>query len=157
MENYNSVEIDFDELNELRINNFIYFNSEIWKIYDIDHDLKLFYLSSPEKPNVGVPFDEVMYIPINDEVMEICGFIEISNDSSPIYYENDAYVQTKVEYAFYNKTHNIDMVLDIVSNYDIINGDLLINELEASYTFVWLHQIQNMFYNILGVELIDME
>ena len=36
---YDDVEIDFNKINNLKINNLIYFQSKIWKIYEIENDI----------------------------------------------------------------------------------------------------------------------
>lgn len=157
MSDYNNMEIDFNSINDLRINNLVYFNDNIWTIYDIDQDNDILYLSCPNKNNLGVPSNEVHLIPINEEVMELCGFKMISDDSTPLYYIDTAYVQTKNEYVFINEQYKIDMKLNIINNYDIINGDIIIDEESIDDSFIWFHQIQNMFFDIFGLELISVE
>jgi hypothetical protein len=159
MINYDTIEIDYKSINIISIGNVVYFNSSVWKIYDIENNM--LYLKSPLKENIGVPMDDVTPIILTPEIMHMCGFLLVSTEYSPQYYIGKDLIQTKTEYHLFNDKFDIDMKLNIVMDYKLKEDQYFIDSIneinENSTNLLFLHQIQNLFKKYYNFELIDIE
>lgn len=153
---YDKIEINYDDISHLKLNNLVYFQSKIWKIYEID-DLML-YLSNPSSENVGVPICEINTILITPEIMELCGFTINSVEDSLDYFIGKDIIQTQITYNLYNEEFGVDIKLKVINDYDFINDEYFINSLQnEDDELIWLHQVQNLFKEIYKFELIDID
>lgn len=153
---YDELEINYDNINYLKINNLVYFQSKIWKIYEIDDSM--LYLSNPSSNNIGVPISEINTILITPEIMELCGFDINSVEDDLTYFIGKDIIQTKITYNLFNDEFGVDIKLTVVNDYDFINDEYFINSLyNEDGELIWLHQIQNLFKEIYNFELIDIE
>jgi len=158
MNPYDPISIDYSKVNDIRINNLVYFNETIWKIYDIENDV--LYLTNPEKLNVGALKNEISPVLITTDIMELCGFTVFSMEDDNQYYIGKDIIQTKVVYQIKKPQYDIDLKFKIVTDYklDENNQFILANMSEidpVEKKMRWLHQVQNAFFDLYKMELVD--
>ena len=158
MNPYDPISIDYSKVNNIRINNLVYFNQTIWKIYDIENDV--LYLKNPDKSNVGALKNEISPVLITTDIMELCGFAVFSIEDDNQYYIGKDIIQTKVVYQLKKPQYDIDLKFKIVTDYklDKNNQFILANIGEvdlAEKKMRWLHQVQNAFFDLYKIELVD--
>ncbi len=161
MSDYNTVDIDFQSINNIGIGNVVYFQNTIWQIYDIEDDM--IYIKSPGRTDMGVPKDEITPILLSPEIMMLCGFTISSQDSTPQYHIGVDIIQTKTQYTLYKEFSNfvIDMKLNVVMNYKLKDDEYFIDTISSLDTndtnLIWLHQVQNMFRSLYKFELFEID
>jgi hypothetical protein len=150
------MKIDFDDINKIKIDNIVNYLGNIYTIYDIEDDI--LYLKTPDNSNLGVPLSEIRPILLTDKVMELCGFNLIEEPTTK--YIGQTLVQTKTPYRLFKEEYGIDMSVIIVIDYEWEENDMFLvktfDKIDQSDKKVrWLHQIQNIFKSIYGIELVS--
>ena len=156
--NYDAIDIDYEKINEIRINNLVYFNESIWKIYDIENDV--LYLTNPDKKNVGALKKEISPVLITTDTMELCGFTICSIEDDNQYFIGNDIIQTKIIYHLLKPAFDIALKFKIVTDYKLDKNNQFVlanmNEIDPSEKKLrWLHQIQNIFIDYYKFELIE--
>lgn len=150
-----SIKIDFDDINQIKVDNIVNYGSGVYTIYDIEDNI--LYLKNPDNENIGVPITSIRPILLSDKIMELCGF-EIEYEPE-LKERNGNVIQSKTSYRIINTELGIDMSVVIIIDYEWDSNEMfLIDTLDKldkkSKKIKWLHQLQNVFKSIYGIELI---
>lgn len=151
------MKIDFENINKIKIDNIVNYLGNVYTIYDIEDSI--LYLKNPDNSNIGVPLTEIRPILLTDKVMEMCGFDLIEDPTTT--YVGNTLVQTKTPYRLIKEEYGIDISVIIVIDYEWEDNDTFLiktfDKIDKSDKKVrWLHQIQNIFTSIYGIELISL-
>lgn len=136
------------EINELRVGNYVSYNTLDLEIYSIENK----YPRADSRYDnevlvdlvcdgfITAKLDEVKGIPLNEGILLNCGFEKINHISGYIFYSFDRnYKREKFAYM------PLDVYLN--PNYAKIANFTFRNNIE------YVHQLQNLFYAINGIEL----
>lgn len=150
------MEINFDDINKIKIDNIVNYLGNVYTIYDIEDDI--LYLKTPDNSNLGVPLSEIRPILLTDKVMEMCHFELLEEPTHK--YMGDSLIQTKTPYRLINEEYGIDITVVIIIDYEWEDDDMFLvktfDKIDSSEKKIrWLHQLQNVFKSIYGIELIS--
>lgn len=122
------------EATELRIGNYLKYNSEIKQVSSIHNDNTIRFKDGSSSIGCFIIKNEnIKPIPLTEEILLKCGFEFINNTF---------YRSRNSELCLYNTASKNKMIPDYYGK-----------RLVTGYDFKYLHQLQNLYYALTGEEL----
>jgi hypothetical protein len=152
------MKIKYEEINKICVGNFVQYNGNVYTVYDMEEDL--IYLDNPDLQKIGIPYSKIRPILLNPHVMSTCCF---RIDGQPyVIYSGTNKVKTFTKYVLdRERFKDFDFSVSVEIEYDMEKDIALVidtlTELDPNMTKIqFLHQVQNVFRQVYGYNLLEL-
>lgn len=148
--------VEFQQINPLRIGNIVQYGKNPYSIYDMDEGLV--YLNNPDMKNIGIPESEIRPVLVTDHVMDACKF-KLESEPERIFV-GERLTQVRTNYKLIDTALGIDFKICIITDCDDEDPFLVktFDKIDKGETKIkYLHQVQNIFKHFFDFELITIE